>query len=40
VSNVGLRITGAARTALDTALGTTGFSTVSKFGTLSSTLHF
>jgi hypothetical protein len=40
VTNVGLRITGAAITALDTALGTTGFSTVSKFGTLSSTLHF
>ncbi len=40
VSNVGLKITGAAITALDTALNTTGFKTVSKFGTLSSTLHF
>ena len=40
VSNVGLKITSAAIIALDTALNTTGFSTVTKFGTLSSTLHF
>lgn len=39
VSNVGLRITSAAITALDTALNTTGFTIVHKFGTLSSTLH-
>ena len=40
VSNVGLKITSAAITALDTALSTTSLTGLSKFGSLSTTLRF